>query len=59
MTTSAIIAFGVAVLVVLAAVVFRLLVGAGQLASAGALGRLNIPKSWRQFLLGEKNRTSK
>jgi hypothetical protein len=59
MTTPAIIASGVAILVVLGAVTFRLLVGAGQLTSAHALGRLNLPKSWRRFLLGERDNTSK
>jgi hypothetical protein len=55
MTTPAIIASGVVILVVLAAVAFRLLFGASQVASASALGRLNLPKSWRRFLLGERD----
>jgi hypothetical protein len=55
MTMPAVIASGIAILIVLGAVAFRLLLGAGQLASASALGRLNLPKSWRRFLLGERN----
>jgi len=31
------------------------LFGASQLTSAAALGRLNLPKSWRRFLLGERS----
>lgn len=54
MTTPAIIAAGVAILLGLGAVAFRLLLGASQLASAAALGRLNLPKTWRRFLLGER-----
>lgn len=55
MTTPAIIASSVAILLVLGAVAFRLLFGASQLASAAALGRLNLPKTWRRFLLGERS----
>jgi hypothetical protein len=54
MNTSALIASGVAILVVLAAIIFRLLFGASQVAGAAALGRLpKLPKSWRRFLFDE------
>jgi hypothetical protein len=54
MRMSALILSGVAVLVVLGAVAFRLLVGASQLAGLAAHGRLPmLPKSWRRFLLDE------
>jgi len=53
MTVPALIASGVAVLVVIAAVAFRLLFGASQVAAAAGLGRIRIPKSWRRFLFDE------
>jgi hypothetical protein len=44
----------VAVIVVLA--IFRLLVGASQVAGGAGLGRgPKLPKSWRRWLLGERN----
>jgi len=54
MSTSTLIASGVTVLIVLAAITFRLLLGASQVAGLAALGRLpKLPKSWRRFLFDE------
>ena len=54
MSTSTLIASGVTVLIVLAAIIFRLLLGASQVAGLAALGRLpKLPKSWRRFLFDE------
>jgi len=58
MTVPTIIATGVAVLVVVGAVAFRLLFGASQVAAAGALGRVRLPKSWQRFLYGERKERS-
>jgi hypothetical protein len=53
MAMPALIASGVTILAVLAAIAFRLLFGASQLAAMGGLGRLPVPKSWRRFLFDE------
>jgi hypothetical protein len=54
MNTPALIATSATVLIVLAAIIFRLLFGASQVASNAALGRLpKLPKSWRRFLFDE------
>lgn len=54
MNTPALIASGAAVLIVVAAIVFRLLFGASQVASLAALGRLpKLPRSWERFLFGQ------
>jgi len=54
MSTSTLIASGVTVLIVLAAITFRLLLGASQVAGLAALGRLpKLPKSWRRLLFDE------
>jgi len=53
MTIPALIASAVAVLLLIAAIAFRLLFGASQVAAAAGLGRLPIPKSWRRFLFDE------
>lgn len=54
MNTPALIATGVTVLIVLAAIIFRLLFGASQVAALAGLGRLpKLPKSWRRFLFDE------
>jgi hypothetical protein len=53
MNTPALIASGVAVLIVVAAIAFRLLFGGSQVAAVAGLGRLRIPKSWRRFLFDE------
>lgn len=51
-----IIAIGATVLIALAAVIFRLLFAGSQIAGLAALGRLpQLPKSWRRWLLGERN----
>jgi hypothetical protein len=56
MSTPALIASAAAVLIVVAAIVFRLLVGASQVAGLAALGRLpKLPRSWRRFLLDERS----
>jgi hypothetical protein len=49
-----------AVVVVVALVVFRVLFGASQMAAAAGLGRTSkYPKSWRRWLFGEKSAPSK
>jgi hypothetical protein len=49
------VAFGITLLIVLAAVAYRLLWAASAAASGAALGRLPIlPASWRRWLLGDK-----
>ena len=54
MNTPALIATGVTVLIVLAAIIFRLLFGASQVVALAGLGRLpKLPKSWRRFLFDE------
>ncbi len=54
MNTLALVATGVTVLIVLAAIIIRLLIGASQVAALAGLGRLpKLPKSWRRFLLDE------
>jgi Protein of unknown function (DUF2934) len=56
MNTSALIATGVTVLIVLAAIIFVLLFGASQVAGLAALGRLpKLPKNWRRFPFDEHN----
>jgi hypothetical protein len=54
--TPTLIATGVIVLILLAAIVFRLLFGASQVAALAGLGRLpKLPKSWRRFLFDERD----
>jgi hypothetical protein len=54
MNTPALIATGATVLIVLAAIIFRLLFGASQVAALAGLGRLpKLPRSWRRFLFDE------
>lgn len=54
MSSSTLVASGVTVLIVLAAIIFRLLYLGSQVAGLAALGRLpKLPKSWRRFLFGE------
>jgi hypothetical protein len=57
--TPVLIASGTAVLIVVVAIIFRLLFAGSQIASNAALGRLpQLPKSWRRWLLGERNHTA-
>ena len=59
MNTAALIATGTTVLIVVAAIVFRLLFGASQVAGLAALGRLpRLPRSWQRFLFGESKDTA-
>lgn len=54
MSSSTLVASGVTALIVLAAIIFRLLFGASQVAGLAALGRLpKLPRSWRRFLFDE------
>lgn len=55
---SHILAIAVTVLAVLAAITFRLLFGASQVAAGSALGRFKIPHGWRRWLLGEHEPTA-
>lgn len=56
MNHSSLVATVLTVLFVLALVIFRVLWAASQTASAAGLGRLPIlRKSWRRWLLGERN----
>lgn len=59
MDTSALVATGVTVLIVMGAIIFRLLFGASQVAGLAALGRLpKLPKTWRRFLFDEHDKSS-
>lgn len=58
MNTPVLIAIGIGVFVALA-IILRLLFAGSQVAGATALGRLpQLPKSWRHWLLGERDHTA-
>ncbi|MGB7435902.1 MAG: hypothetical protein WBR26_22500 [Candidatus Acidiferrum sp.] len=51
-------AFGITLFIVIGLVAYRVLWAASSAASSAALGRLPIlPKSWRRWLLGERQNT--
>jgi hypothetical protein len=59
MNKSNLIASVLTVLFVLGLVAYRLLWAASSVAGLAGLGRLSIlPKSWRRWLLGERNGTA-
>ena len=58
MNTPSLIASGITVLIVFGLVAYRLLWLASQAASGSGLGRLKLPKRWKNFLFGERNDTS-